>query len=212
MQESIDRIPRILPCDLPPEALERLAMAVNYPFPPRDATQEKRAQIFLEALNAERHGWGGNYLNGKVEHLEHPTAVQRLDLIGNPTEASKQKRDESFNVFLLVSPGIAFSLRLEVQGSSIRLMNLEAHPGVHYDTLVQLSKRAHLTRSMEALYEDVMKGSTPVHYDDFLFALDALAEKHPQMASGRDARKMSEACQEERRAPARSVIPRGRAS
>lgn len=208
---SHDTIPRILPSDLPPEAIERLALAVNYRFSPYSVTPIERAKDFLDALNKGRHGWGGNYQKGDLSALEHPNSAQKLDVVGDPVEAFAHKRRNAFEVFLLISPGYAFSIELAVNGHNVHLRNLEAHPGEHYAQLVQHARQAYLTKRLAELYEEAMKGSTPILYEDFLHALDELAKTHPRLASGRDARILSEGQPDEPKRPARSVIPRGRA-
>ncbi len=208
---SHDTIPRILPSDLPPEAIERLALAVNYRFSPNDDTTIRRAKSFLDALNRGRHGWGGNYQKGDLSALEHPNSAQKLDVVGDPVEAFAHKRRNTFEVFLLIFPGYAFSIELVVNGHNVHLRNLEAHPGEHYAQLVQHARRAYLTKRLAELYEEAMKGSAPVLYEDFLHALDELAKAHPQLSSGRDARILSEGQPDEPQNLVRSMITRGRA-
>ena len=204
-----DTIPRILPSDLPPEVIERLAIAVNFAFSPRDVTSIRRAKSFLDALQENRHGWGGNYLAGLIEELEHPNSAMKLDVIGDPIQARAQKRRGKGSIFLLIDPGYTFLIELEVDAHNIKLESLEVYPGKYYSQLVQQAKQFDLVERLTHLYEMSAMGSTPLVYEDFIAALDTLAKTHPRLASGRDARILSEGAPGEPKKPARSVIPRG---
>jgi len=208
---SHDTIPRILPSDLPPEAIERLALAVNYRFSPYSVTPIERAKDFLDAINKGRHGWGGNYLAGLIEELEHPNSAMKLDVIGDPIQARAQKRRGKASIFLLIEPGYAFKIELEIHAHNIQLESLEVYPGKYYPQLVQQARQFDLMERLTHLYEMSAMGSTPLVYEDFIAALDTLTKTHPRLASGRDARILSEGQPDEPKRPARSVITRGRA-
>lgn len=207
---EIDRFPRILPSSLPIEALENLAKVLGYTFPNFPHPRKRQIDDFMDSLARRTYTWGSALMRGEIGHEADPNVVERLDVLGHPLE-QKDDGKAVFHVFLLLSPGFTFSITAQRQRrSGFDITNLEVHPRSCYEQLVHCARRDCLEKQLTHLYEESLKGSTPLQYADFLVALDAVSDRYPALASGRDARALKEGSNPTDKAPIRPAMSRGR--